>query len=210
MRAVCVVRASYQVSRSGWRTSGETEYAIRNTQYATHESAMSESTDSIFGAAPPLPDWLAAEMPFRRRIFAGAGHAVHFVDDGDGPAVWLQHGNPTWCYLWRKVIRLLLDRRHARHRARPGGAGPQRQAAGPGGPHPGPSRRPGRGPGRRPGLERPHHRRPGLGRAHHGGAGRPAARPGPRRRLCQHLPGRAAPPAPADLVPPALPHAGRQ
>ena len=71
---------------------------------------MTKSKESVFGAAPPLPDWLADEMPFRRRIFAGAGHTVHFVDDGDGPVVWLQHGNPTWCYLWRKVIRLLLDR----------------------------------------------------------------------------------------------------
>lgn len=32
---------------------------------------------------------------------------MHFVDQGEGPVVLLQHGNPTWSFLWRKVIRLL-------------------------------------------------------------------------------------------------------
>jgi haloalkane dehalogenase len=34
-------------------------------------------------------------------------HTIHFIDEGDGPPVVLQHGNPMWCYLWRKVIRIL-------------------------------------------------------------------------------------------------------
>jgi haloalkane dehalogenase len=34
-------------------------------------------------------------------------HAIHLVDHGEGPAVLLMHGNPTWCFLWRKVIRRL-------------------------------------------------------------------------------------------------------
>jgi haloalkane dehalogenase len=29
------------------------------------------------------------------------------VDEGAGLPVVLQHGNPTWCYLWRKVVRRL-------------------------------------------------------------------------------------------------------
>jgi haloalkane dehalogenase len=58
--------------------------------------------------APVLPDWLAEEMPFDRRSFTASGHTVHFIDAGNGPVVLLQHGNPTWCYLWRKVIPLLL------------------------------------------------------------------------------------------------------
>jgi pimeloyl-ACP methyl ester carboxylesterase len=60
-----------------------------------------------FPEAPALPPWLAQELPFKRRVFADAGHAMHFVDEGDGPAILLLHGNPTWCYLWRKVIRRL-------------------------------------------------------------------------------------------------------
>jgi haloalkane dehalogenase len=35
------------------------------------------------------------------------GTKIHFIDEGEGPAVLLVHGNPTWSYLWRKVIRRL-------------------------------------------------------------------------------------------------------
>jgi haloalkane dehalogenase len=58
---------------------------------------------------PPLPDWLEEELPFTRRVFTDAGHTMHFIDHGAGRPVLLQHGNPTWCYLWRKVIRMLVD-----------------------------------------------------------------------------------------------------
>jgi haloalkane dehalogenase len=60
---------------------------------------------------PPLPDFLAAELPFARRqvrLTRGpdAGRTIHAIDHGarDGRPVLLIHGNPTWCYLWRKVI----------------------------------------------------------------------------------------------------------
>lgn len=58
----------------------------------------------MFTDAPPLPAWLEAQLPFRRRLFRGGEHALHFIDDGQGPAVLLLHGNPTWSFLWRKVI----------------------------------------------------------------------------------------------------------
>ncbi len=61
-------------------------------------------------ALPPLPSWLEEQLPFNRRLFTDGDHSVHFIDQGDGPPVLLQHGNPTWCYLWRKVIPLLVDR----------------------------------------------------------------------------------------------------
>jgi len=61
-----------------------------------------------FEGAPPIPDWIAADYPFRRRIAKMDGRRIHFVDDGDGPIVVLMHGNPTWSYLWRKVIDRLL------------------------------------------------------------------------------------------------------
>lgn len=62
-----------------------------------------------FSNPPPLPAWLEAELPFARRVFSDGGHRMHFVDHGQGRAVLVLHGNPTWCYLWRKVIRLLED-----------------------------------------------------------------------------------------------------
>ena len=59
---------------------------------------------------PPLPRWLSEQLPFNRRLFTDDDYAVHFIDHGDGPPVLLQHGNPTWCYLWRKVISILVRR----------------------------------------------------------------------------------------------------
>ncbi len=60
---------------------------------------------------PPLPAFLAAQLPFDRGFLAlergaNAGLRVHFVDHGppDARPILLQHGNPTWCYLWRRVI----------------------------------------------------------------------------------------------------------
>ncbi len=63
-----------------------------------------------FLEAPPLPDFLARELPFRRRMADVDGTKVHFIDEGEGPAVLLMHGNPTWSYLWRKVVRRLDGR----------------------------------------------------------------------------------------------------
>ncbi len=67
---------------------------------------------------PPLPAFLAAELPFERGLLElgrgrNAGLRMHFVDHGpaDARPVLLQHGNPTWCYLWRRVIAGLGDYR---------------------------------------------------------------------------------------------------
>ncbi|MFO0945487.1 MAG: alpha/beta fold hydrolase [Planctomycetota bacterium] len=56
---------------------------------------------------PSLPDWLEAEYPFRRRLLEIHGHPMHLVDEGTGPVVFMLHGNPTWGYLWRKIMRRL-------------------------------------------------------------------------------------------------------
>lgn len=34
---------------------------------------------------------------------------MHYVDEGTGPVVLCLHGNPTWCFLYRNVIRELRD-----------------------------------------------------------------------------------------------------
>jgi cis-3-alkyl-4-acyloxetan-2-one decarboxylase len=62
-----------------------------------------------FSDAPPLPKWLAQEFPFKRRILHLPTGDLSFVDDGHGPPVLLLHGNPTWGYLWRKIIPPLLE-----------------------------------------------------------------------------------------------------
>ena len=32
------------------------------------------------------------------------GYRMHYVDEGDGDANLLMHGEPTWSYLWSNVI----------------------------------------------------------------------------------------------------------
>jgi len=68
-------------------------------------------TANQFRDAEPLPDWLPADLPFKRRFFDGVEYGIHFIDVGDGQPVVLQHGNPMWCYLWRKVIRILIEKK---------------------------------------------------------------------------------------------------
>lgn len=38
------------------------------------------------------------------------GHALHYVDVGDGPVLLMLHGNPTWSFLYRRMIAALSDR----------------------------------------------------------------------------------------------------
>lgn len=61
-----------------------------------------------FEHAPAIPDWLAEQYPYTRRVFRNGALGLHFVDEGSGPVVLLQHGNPTWSYLWRRVISRLI------------------------------------------------------------------------------------------------------
>jgi haloalkane dehalogenase len=34
---------------------------------------------------------------------------VHYVDEGAGPPLLLLHGNPTWSFLYREIIKGLRD-----------------------------------------------------------------------------------------------------
>lgn len=46
-----------------------------------------------------------AEYPFKDHWLQQDGTAMHYLDEGGGPPVLLLHGNPTWSFLYRKVIR---------------------------------------------------------------------------------------------------------
>jgi acyl-CoA synthetase (AMP-forming)/AMP-acid ligase II/pimeloyl-ACP methyl ester carboxylesterase len=48
-------------------------------------------------------------LPFQSRFVSVAGYRMHYVDEGTGPVVLLLHGNPTWSFLYRNVIRELRD-----------------------------------------------------------------------------------------------------
>jgi len=54
------------------------------------------------------PAWVDRELfPFQSRFVAVDGHMVHYVDEGSGPTLLLLHGNPTWSFVYRDVIRTL-------------------------------------------------------------------------------------------------------
>lgn len=47
--------------------------------------------------------------PFKSNWFESSHGRVHYVDEGSGPVIVLYHGNPTWSFLYRDVIRGLRD-----------------------------------------------------------------------------------------------------
>ena len=56
------------------------------------------------------PGWVDEELfPFESRFVELDGHTVHYVDEGSGPTLLLLHGNPTWSFVYRDVIRALRD-----------------------------------------------------------------------------------------------------
>ncbi|WP_433520244.1 alpha/beta fold hydrolase [Nocardia pseudovaccinii] len=56
------------------------------------------------------PAWVDDELfPFQSRFVTIDGHTIHYVDEGSGPTLLFLHGNPTWSFVYRDVIRTLRD-----------------------------------------------------------------------------------------------------
>ena len=52
------------------------------------------------------PAWVPHDLyPFASHFADAGGARVHYVDEGSGPPLLLLHGNPTWSFLYRDVIR---------------------------------------------------------------------------------------------------------
>ncbi len=73
------------------------------------------AAESGAGATSPAeasrPPWVPVDLyPFQSRYAQLEGAQVHYVDEGNGPALLLLHGNPTWSFLYRGVIKRLTDR----------------------------------------------------------------------------------------------------
>ncbi len=60
-------------------------------------------------AVPPRrPDWVDPELyPFDDHWIEVDGATVHYVDEGSGTPILMLHGNPTWSFLYRGIIREL-------------------------------------------------------------------------------------------------------
>ena len=56
------------------------------------------------------PPWLDRTIfPFRSRSVEIDGNIVHYVDEGHGPVLLLLHGNPSYSFLYRHIIRILCS-----------------------------------------------------------------------------------------------------
>ncbi len=48
------------------------------------------------------------QYPFKSRYALVDGIKLHYIDEGSGPVIWMLHGMPTWSYVYRKMIPLLV------------------------------------------------------------------------------------------------------
>jgi haloalkane dehalogenase len=62
--------------------------------------------------APPThlsgerPPWFPTALyPFASRWIEVEGCKVHYLDEGKGPTLLMVHGNPTWSFLYRELVR---------------------------------------------------------------------------------------------------------
>ncbi|HEX5636363.1 MAG TPA: alpha/beta fold hydrolase, partial [Gammaproteobacteria bacterium] len=44
------------------------------------------------------------QYSFQSRYINVDGVKLHYLDEGNGPVIWLMHGMPMWSYVWRKII----------------------------------------------------------------------------------------------------------
>src|SRR5262245_30509090 len=69
----------------------------------------------MFAAVTSLPPWIADLLPTgaRHQMLAAQGERMHVVEWGpeNGRTILMLHGNPTWSFLWRKVVGVLRARR---------------------------------------------------------------------------------------------------
>lgn len=57
------------------------------------------------------PHWfLADQYPFESHWEEVDGARVHYLDEGEGPTLLMLHGNPTWSFLYRRMVPYLSDR----------------------------------------------------------------------------------------------------
>jgi haloalkane dehalogenase len=56
-----------------------------------------------------MNDWRPL-YPFQSRQIAIGGHGYHYLDEGKGSPLLMVHGNPTWSFYWRELVKAFRDR----------------------------------------------------------------------------------------------------
>lgn len=49
------------------------------------------------------------EYPFKSHYLNINGKTIHYLDEGQGPVIWMMHGMPMWSYVYRKLIPPLVN-----------------------------------------------------------------------------------------------------
>lgn len=66
-------------------------------------------TTSEIVAHPPMPpltrEGFAEEYPFESHFLEWDGQRYHYLDEGAGEPLLFVHGNPTWSFAWRHLVR---------------------------------------------------------------------------------------------------------
>tara|TARA_B100000035_G_scaffold243247_1_gene211727 strand:- start:120 stop:1028 length:909 start_codon:yes stop_codon:yes gene_type:complete len=62
-----------------------------------------------------LSPYLREEYPFSSHYFSqeavgGVSYNQHYLDEGSGPVIILVHGNPTWSFYYRNLVRQLISK----------------------------------------------------------------------------------------------------
>lgn len=52
-----------------------------------------------------IPEFLKEEYPFDSKYLTIGGHRMHYVDEGEGEPIVMVHGNPTWSFYYRNLIK---------------------------------------------------------------------------------------------------------
>ena len=74
--------------------------ALALTMIAFHEDAPMQPRTR--------PDWLSRSLyPFEDHWIDIDGNTIHYVDEGKGPTLLMLHGNPTWSFEHRNLIKAL-------------------------------------------------------------------------------------------------------
>lgn len=62
--------------------------------------------------APELPKWIEDQLPLgvKRYLLTIENYKMHVMEWGEGYPVLMLHGNPTWGFLYRKVVQNLLGK----------------------------------------------------------------------------------------------------
>jgi haloalkane dehalogenase len=86
---------------------------IGDLDISASEADMSpDSRPTVEGLAKrdPRLAQLGELYPFESNYFEAIGGLMHYVDEGAGPPIVMLHGNPTWSFYYRELIKGLCDR----------------------------------------------------------------------------------------------------